>query len=51
MDDFLAVSHPHESIMKDTGLEFYIKDNTYVPPTDYLGANIEPFQISDGKYA
>ena len=50
VDDVLAVSHSPESIMKDIGLEFYIKDNKYGPPNDYLGANVEIFQISDGIY-
>ena len=51
MDDFLAVSHLLESIMKDVGFVFDIKDNKYGPPTDYLGANVEPLQISDRKYS
>ena len=51
MDDVLAVSQSPESIIKDIGLSFYIKDNKYGPPTAYLCANVEPFQISDGKYA
>ena len=51
VDDVLAVSHSPESIMKYIGLEFDIKYNEYGPPTAYLGANVEPLQISDGKYA
>ena len=51
MDDVLAVSPSPESVMKDIGLAFEIKYNKYGPPTAYLGANVEPFQISDGKYA
>ena len=51
VDNILAVSHSPESIMKDIGLEFYIKGNNYGPPTAYLGANLQPFQMLDGKYA
>ena len=50
VDDVLAVSHSPKSILKDVGLEFYIKDNKYGPRNFYLGANGEPFQMSDGKY-
>ena len=51
MDDVFAVSHSPESTMKDIGLAFDIKNKKYVPPTAYLGTNVEPFQMSDGKYA
>ena len=51
VDDALAFSHSPESIMKDIGLSFDIKDNKYGSPTAYLGANVEPFQMSDRKYA
>ena len=51
MDDTLAVIHLPESIMKDIGLSFEMKDNKYGPPTAYLGANVEPFQMSNRKYA
>ena len=51
VDEVLAVRQSLESIMKDIGFAFEIKDNKYGPPTDYLGANVEPFQMSDGKYA
>ena len=47
----MAVRHSPESIMKDIGLQFDIKDNKYGPPTAYLDANAEPFQMSDGRYA
>ena len=50
-DDVLAVSHSSESIMKDAGLTLDIKDNKYGLPTAYLGANVEPFHMSAGKYA
>ena len=50
-DDVLAVSHSPESIMKDIGLSFRIKDNKYGTPTNYLGVNVVPFHISDRKYA
>ena len=50
VDGVLAVSHSPESIMNYIGLEFDIKDNNYGPPTSYLGTNVEPFQMSDGKY-
>ena len=51
MDDVLAVVRSPESIIKDVGLAFDINDNKYGPPTDYLGANVEPFQMFDGKYS
>ena len=51
VDDVLAFSHSPESIMKDIGLAFDIKYNKYGLPTAYFGANIEPFQMSDRKYA
>ena len=51
VDDVFAFSHSPESIMKDIGLSFDIKDNKYGSPTAYLGANVEPFQMSDRKYA
>ena len=51
VDDALAFSHSPESIMKDIGLVFDIKDNKYGTLTSYLGANVEPFQISNSKYA
>ena len=51
MDDVLEVSHSPQSIINDTGLTFDIKDKKYGPPTAYLGANVEPFHMSDGKYA
>ena len=51
VDDILEFIHSPESIIKDIGLEFDIKDNKYGPPTAYLGANVEPFQMSDKKYA
>ena len=47
----MAVIHPPESIMKDVGLSFDIKNKKYGPPTSYLVANIEPLQISFSKYA
>ena len=37
--------------MKDIGLAFDIKDNKYGPPIAYLGSNVEPFHMSDVKYA
>ena len=37
--------------MKYIELSFDIKYNKYDPSTAYLGANVEPFQMSDGKYA
>ena len=37
--------------MKDIELTFDIKYNKYDPSTAYLGANVEPFQMSDGKYS
>ena len=51
VDDFLAVSHSPESIVKDIILAFEIKYNNYGLPTSYLGANVELFQMSDRKYA
>ena len=51
MDYILTVSYLPESIIKDIGLVSDIKDNKYGTPTAYLGANIEPFQMSAGKYA
>ena len=45
VDEVLAVSHSPESTMKDIGLEFDIKDKNYGPPNDYLGDNVEPFQM------
>ena len=51
VDDVLAFSHSPESIMKDIVLAFDIKDKKYGPPTTSLGANVEPFQMSDRKYA
>ena len=36
--------------MKNIGLSFDIKDKKYGPPSAYLGANVEPFQMSNGKY-
>ena len=51
VDDALAFRHSPGSIMKDIGLVFDIKDNKYGTPTAYLGDNVEPFQISDRKYA
>ena len=51
VDDVLAVRHLTKSIIKDIGLEFDIKYNTYGPPIAYLGVNVEPFQVSDVKYA
>ena len=51
MDDALALSHSPEITMKDILLAFDIKYNNYGPPTAYLGANVEPFHMSDGKYS
>ena len=51
VDEVLAVRQSLESIMKDIGFAFEIKDNKYGPNTAYLGDNVEPFQMSDGKYA
>ena len=51
MDDILLVSHSPESIMKHNELAFEIKDNKYGPPTAYLGANAEPFEMLDSKYS
>ena len=36
--------------MKDIGFAFDIKYNKYGPPNAYLCANVELFQMSDGKY-
>ena len=49
MDDVLTFSHSPESIMKNFGLEFDIKDNKYGPPNSYLAANVESFHMSDGN--
>ena len=51
MDDVLVASHSSESIMKYIELAFEINDNKYGPPTAYLVANAEPFQMSDWKYS
>ena len=51
MDNLLAFSHFPKIIMKDIGFSFDIKDDKFGPPTTYLGTNVEPFQISDRKYA
>ena len=51
VDDVLAVRQLTKSIIKDIGLEFDIKYNMYGTPIDYLGVNVEPFQMSDVKYA
>ena len=45
IDDVFAVKQLPESIMKDVLLEFDIKEKKYGPPTDYLVANVEPFQV------
>ena len=50
VNDVFAVIHSPEIIMKDIGLTLDIKDNKYGPPTAYLGANVRPFHMSDGKY-
>ena len=50
MDDVLAVIHSPVSIMKDIGLSFDIKEKNYRPPTAYLCANVETFQMSYGEY-
>ena len=51
VDDFFSVRHSPEIVMKDIGLSFDIKDNKYGRPTAYLGADVEPFHMSDRKYA
>ena len=50
VDDVLAKIQSPESKMKDIGLAFDIKDNKYGPPTAYFGADVQPLQMSDGKY-
>jgi Reverse transcriptase (RNA-dependent DNA polymerase) len=51
VDDVLALSLDPTAIMKDIGKQFTIKDGKYGPPTTYLGANIEKYQLDDGSYA
>ena len=51
MDDVLELSHSYEIIIKYSVFSFDIKDNKYGPPTDYLGADVELFQMSDRKYS
>ena len=45
VDDVLAVSCDPESIMKQIGAGFDIKNDEWGPPTRYLGADVEQFTV------
>ena len=49
IDDILAISHKPGTIMEMIGHQFEIKNNEWGPPTRYLGANVEQFQLPDGS--
>ena len=45
VDDVLAISHDPDRIMRTIGKGFEIKNDEWGPPTRYLGADVEKFQI------
>ena len=51
VDDVLAISHDPGAIMKMIGKRFEIKNDEYGPPKQYLGADVEQFQLPDGSVA
>ena len=51
VDDVLAVSHDPGTIMKMIGMRFEIKNDEWDPPKRYLGADVELFQLPDGRFA
>ena len=51
VDDVLAISHDPGTIMEMIGHRFEIKNDEWGPPTRYLGANVEQFQLPDGSMA
>lgn len=51
VDDVLAISHNPMSIMESIGKSFEIKNNEIGEPKTYLGADIEKFQLPNGKTA
>ena len=51
VDDVLAISHDPGAIMKTIGLGFVIKNDEWGPPKQYLGADIEQFDLPEGRKA
>ena len=51
VDDVLAVSHDPGAIMKMIGMRFEIKNDEWGPPKRYLGADVELFQLPNGRFA
>ena len=49
VDDVLCVSHAPREILEKIGQRFLIKDEKIEEPKIYLGADIEKFQLPDGK--
>ena len=45
-----VVSCDPEMVMVVIGDKFEVKNNEYGPPTGYVGANIEKFQVEDGEF-
>ena len=51
VDDVLCVSHAPREVLKKIGQRFLIKDDKIEEPKIYLGADIEKFQLKNGKTA
>lgn len=51
VDDVLAISHNPLSIMEGISSHFEIKNDEIAEPKSYLGADIEKFQLPDGRNA
>ena len=50
-DDFLVIANDPKSIIEAINQRFKIKEGSTGPPTQYLGATISQYQLSDGTMA
>jgi hypothetical protein len=49
VDDVLCISHKPSAIMDSIGQAYVVKEGSVKPPEIYLGANIQKYQLPNGK--
>ena len=49
VDDILCFSHDPQSVMNSLALLYRLKSDSVKEPDQYLGANIEKYQLIDGR--
>lgn len=49
VDDCLLVHYNPDPVMEELKTHYTLKNDAHGPPDQYLGANVELYQMADGK--